>query len=114
MEQTKNEYKEKEIKMATAKGEVTTTLSYGDIKQTWVILDECSNISPKQWEYIRELTNHRMDAYARAFYANGSFYIGSSGLCMPSREHLHSMGYDVAVPVEEDNVFASRKVEIAV
>ena len=112
-------------------------VTHNGIKQTWVVLDDApKKISPEVWEHIRKLFAGRSQNwersnfhFSRAFYGNQdehlnpnegqrhflvdyAYRIGGSAWCMPSREYLYSMGYDVAVPVEEDNVFSPRKVEI--
>jgi len=100
--------------MATAKDEVTTILGYGDIKQTWVTLDEApKKISPEVWEHIRKLFADRSQNWDEPWYR-------TIAQCTPSREGLYSA---VQIPskylqdappilVEEDNVFSLRKVEI--
>ena len=121
--------------MATAKGEVTTVLTYGDIKQTWII-DEIAEISPEAWENIVELFTentlnweHKVLSTPQAdkgwvFNVRGVFgYRFASGWCMPSREGLHTgisreeaegLWIDNPSPVEEDNVFAPREAEVLV
>jgi hypothetical protein len=119
--------------MATPTGEVTTVLTYGDMKQTFESLPARSHISQDSWEYIREIYSRRLDEYAQAFLGNwGESPVQQAfnphegqrrvmaGWCMPSREGLYTafqipskhLQDSPPTPVEEDSVFAPREVEV--
>ena len=108
--------------MAIPKGE--TVMTYGDMKQTWKVLDETpQDISEEDWKYIGELVAERSQIWARELLLEMESYPSqclnpiayamsqsrlSPGWCMPSREGRFTEG----VPIEEDSIFAPREVDV--
>jgi hypothetical protein len=119
--------------MATPTGEIT--LEFEQLKISPHVLSMIQEFSRVRDEYDRaffgdwgkspverELNPHEGQKRVLQAMRYGTYLVGASGWCMPSRKGLHTgiisreeaegLWIDNPVPVEEDSVFAPREVEV--